>query len=144
MSRPFTVLLVEDELADAELFQDLLSEVAADIHVEHVENGQAALELLQRPGAQRPDLIVLDLNMPVMNGHDFLSQAKAVAELRAIPVMVLSTSDHPDDIHRAYDGYASGYVVKPGSYQEYTQVLDTVQAYWRGLVRLPRLEDLAR
>ncbi|BBN93781.1 response regulator receiver protein [Deinococcus grandis] len=144
MSRPFTVLLVEDELADAELFQDLLSEVAADIHVEHVENGQAALELLQRPGAQRPDLIVLDLNMPVMNGLDFLSQAKAVADLRAIPVMVLSTSDHPDDIHRAYDGYASGYVVKPGSYQEYTQVLDTVQAYWRGLVRLPRLEDLAR
>jgi len=144
MSRPFTVLLIEDELADAELFQDLLSEVAADIHVEHVENGQAALDLLQRPGAQRPDLIVLDLNMPVMNGHDFLSQAKAVAELRAIPVMVLSTSDHPDDIHRAYDGYASGYVVKPGSYQEYTQVLDTVQAYWRGLVRLPRLEDLAR
>ncbi|GGN48065.1 response regulator [Deinococcus daejeonensis] len=144
MSRPFTVLLVEDELADAELFQDLLSEVAADIHVEHVENGQAALELLQRPGAQRPDLIVLDLNMPVMNGHDFLSQAKAVSDLRAIPVMVLSTSDHPDDIHRAYDGYASGYVVKPGSYQEYTQVLDTVQAYWRGLVRLPRLEDLAR
>ncbi|WP_119672151.1 response regulator [Deinococcus sp. RM] len=144
MSRPFTVLLVEDELADAELFQDLLSEVAADIHVEHVENGQAALELLQRPGAHRPDLIVLDLNMPVMNGHDFLSQAKAVSDLRAIPVMVLSTSDHPDDIHRAYDGYASGYVVKPGSYQEYTQVLDTVQAYWRGLVRLPRLEDLAR
>ncbi len=144
MSRPFTVLLVEDELADAELFQDLLSEVAADIHVEHVENGQAALELLQRPQTPRPDLIVLDLNMPVMNGHDFLVQAKTVPELRAIPVMVLSTSDHPDDIHRAYDGYASGYVVKPGSYQEYTQVLDTVQAYWRGLVRLPRLEDLAR
>ena len=144
MSRPFTVLLVEDELADAELFQDLLSEVAADIHVEHVENGQAALELLQRPQTPRPDLIVLDLNMPVMNGHDFLVQAKTVPDLRAIPVMVLSTSDHPDDIHRAYDGYASGYVVKPGSYREYTQVLDTVQAYWRGLVRLPRLEDLAR
>lgn len=144
MSRPFTVLLVEDELADAELFRDLLAEVATDIHVEHVENGQAALERLQRPQAPRPDLIVLDLNMPVMNGHDFLVQAKTVPELRAIPVMVLSTSDHPDDIHRAYDGYASGYVVKPGSYQEYTQVLDTVQAYWRGLVRLPRLEDLAR
>ncbi len=144
MSRPFTVLLVEDEPADAELFQDLLAEVAADIRVEHAENGQAALDLLQRPGARRPDLIVLDLNMPVMNGHDFLSQAKAVTELRAIPVMVLSTSDHPDDIHRAYDAHAGGYVVKPGSYQEYTQVLDTVQAYWRGLVRLPRLEDLAR
>ena len=121
MSRPFTVLLVEDELADAELFQDLLAEVAADIRVEHVENGQAALELLQRPHAPRPDLIVLDLNMPVMNGHDFLVQAKTVPDLRAIPVMVLSTSDHPDDIHRAYDGYASGYVVKPGSYREYTR-----------------------
>ncbi|UBV42977.1 response regulator [Deinococcus taeanensis] len=146
MSRSFTVLLVEDELADAALFQDMLAEVTQEITVYHVEHGQEALDYLTRTGpyagAIRPDLIVLDLNMPVLNGHEFLAQAKVVADLRAIPVLVLSTSDHPEDIHRAYDGYASGYVVKPGTYQEYTQVLDTIQAYWRGLVKLPSLEEI--
>ncbi|GGK98128.1 response regulator [Deinococcus radiotolerans] len=142
MSRPFTLLLVEDELADAELFQDMLVEVAPDIQVTHVEHGQAALDHLTRTQPGRPDLIVLDLNMPVMNGHDFLAQAKTIPALRGIPVLVLSTSDHPEDIHRAYDGQASGYVLKPGTYQEYTQVLSTIQAYWRGLVKLPSVEEL--
>lgn len=145
--KPFTLLLVEDELADAALFQDMLAEVSSDVTVHHVENGQEALGFLTctrgYEDAPRPDLVVLDLNMPVMNGHDFLAQVKQLAAVRSIPVLVLSTSDHPDDIHRSYDGHASGYVVKPGTYEEYTRVLETVQGYWRGLVRLPSLEDVA-
>lgn len=142
---PFHLLLVEDELADALLFQDMLAEQDQDITVHHVQNGQEALHALAHPDrAPRPHLIVLDLNMPIMNGHEFLERVKAMPEVRSIPVLVLSTSEHPGDIHRAYDQQVSGYVVKPGNYQEYMHVLETIRAYWRGLVRLPSLEEVIR
>lgn len=146
-SKPFTLLLVEDDLADAALFQDLLLDATTDIDLHHVGNGQEALDFLTRApghsGAPRPDLIVLDLNMPVMNGHDFLTQVKRLPELRSIPVLVLSTSEHPHDIHQSYDRYASGYIVKPGNFQEYNQMLDMVMSYWRGALRLPSIEEVA-
>jgi CheY-like chemotaxis protein len=142
---PFHLLLVEDELADALLFQDMLSEQDQDIIVHHVQNGQEALDHLAHPDrSPRPQLVVLDLNMPIMNGHEFMERIKAIHEVRSIPVLVLSTSEHPSDIHRAYDQQVSGYVVKPGNYQEYMQVLETIRAYWRGLVRLPSLEEVLR
>lgn len=144
--KPFTLLLVEDEPADAALFQDMLADVAPEITVHHVEHGQEALNFLSRQAghrdAPRPDLVVLDLNMPVMSGHDFLAEVKQPGPLRAIPVLVLSTSEHAEDVQRSYDGQASGYVVKPGTYQEYTRVLETVQAYWRGIVRLPTFGEI--
>ncbi|MDV6374104.1 response regulator [Deinococcus arenicola] len=144
-SAPFRLLLVEDELADALLFQDMLSEQDQDITVHHVQNGQEALAYLCEPGhPPRPHLIVLDLNMPVMNGHEFLTRIKALPAVRSIPVLVLSTSEHPGDIQRAYEGQVSGYVVKPGSYPEYMHVLETIRAYWRGLVRLPSLEEVVQ
>ncbi|MFK7604308.1 response regulator [Deinococcus sp. SM5_A1] len=142
-SPPFHLLLVEDELADALLFQDMLSEQDQEITVHHVQNGQEALDYLCEPApGPRPHLIVLDLNMPIMNGHEFLERVKSLPEVRSIPVLVLSTSEHPSDIHRAYEGQVSGYVVKPGNYQEYMHVLETIRAYWRGLVRLPSLEEV--
>ncbi|ADV68138.1 response regulator [Deinococcus maricopensis] len=140
---PFTLLLVEDELADAALFQEMLSEVAEEIMVHHVENGQEAWAFLTGGADFRPDLVVLDLNMPVMDGHAFLRRAKADERLRSIPVLVLSTSEHPEDVQRSYEGHASGYVVKPGTYAEYTRVLQTVEAYWRGVLRLPTLGEVA-
>ncbi|WP_019010741.1 response regulator [Deinococcus aquatilis] len=148
MSRaPFTVLLVEDELADALMFQEMLEEVSADVSFHHVVNGQEALHFLNRAegyvAVPIPDLIVLDLNMPVMNGHDFLRRAKSLDGLRRIPVLVLSTSDDPNDIHRSYDRQASGYVVKPSTYAEYTRIMATIDAYWRGVVRLPTLSDMS-
>ncbi|UQN09618.1 response regulator [Deinococcus sp. QL22] len=143
---PFTVLLVEDELADALMFQEMLEEVSADISFHHVVNGQDALHFLNRTKEYAevpvPHLIVLDLNMPVMNGHDFLRRAKSIDGLRRIPVLVLSTSNNPDDIHRSYDEQASGYVVKPSTYAEYARIMGTIEAYWRGVVRLPTLADL--
>lgn len=143
---PFHLLLVEDEPADAALFEELLLETSPGISVHHAQHGRDALALLTRePGferAPRPDLVVLDLNMPVMNGHEFLARVKAIETLRSIPVLVLSTSDHPSDVYRAYDRFASGYVVKPATYQEYTRVLETIDAYWKGLMQLPTLEQV--
>ena len=149
--RHFVILLVEDELADAALFGELLSEISPDIELYNVENGQQALDFLTDQGSvsqtvgaprPRPHLIVLDLNMPVMNGNEFLRQAKTRDDRRSIPVLVLTTSDSPDDIQRAYHDHASGYVVKPGTYEEYHQLLKTIEGYWRGTLKLPTVEQL--
>lgn len=146
VSDAFTVLLVEDELADAALFQEMLADVSPEITVEHVYHGGEALQYLlgKAPytGRPRPNLVVLDLNMPVMNGHEFLREVKGHEHLRALPVLVLSTSDRPQDVQRSYHGFASGYVVKPGTYAEYTRVLTAVESYWRGVLRLPTIGDL--
>ncbi|WP_295819128.1 response regulator [uncultured Deinococcus sp.] len=147
VAAPFTILLVEDEQADALMFQEMMSEVSPDVHVHHVVNGRDALQALTRaPGhslTPQPHLIVLDLNMPVMNGHEFLKRAKALDGVRRIPVLVLTTSTDASDIATSYDAHASGYVVKPSTYQEFMAVMQTIRSYWQGMVRLPALEDLA-
>ncbi len=144
---PFHLLLVEDEFADAELFSELISEISPEIKIHHVTNGQEALDFVTLRGqyaqAPFPHLIVLDLNMPVMNGHDFLRRAKREDRARSIPVLVLSTSDHPRDITQAYHEYASSYVVKPGSFDEYRNLLALIESYWRGAVRLPTVEQIS-
>ena len=144
---PFHLLLVEDEFADAELFTELISEISEDICVYHVPDGQQALEFLMRQGqyphVPLPHLIVLDLNMPVMNGHEFLKRAKREDRARSIPVLVLSTSDDPRDVRQAYHEYANSYVVKPGSFAEYRNLLALIESYWRGAVRLPTVEQLS-
>lgn len=140
------LLLVEDEQTDAELFTELLNEVASQTNVIHAANGREALDYLQHLGqeaegeplGERPNLIVVDLNMPVMNGHDFLKHAKTDERLKDIPVLVLSTSDHADDVQRAYEAQASGYLVKPTSFQEYTDMLRVMTSYWGQLMRLPK------
>ena len=137
---------MEDEPADAELFIELMGEMSHGIAVHHVSNGQEALNFLARGSgygqATLPDLIVLDLNMPVMSGHEFLKRAKNDDRARAIPVLVLSTSDDPRDIQKAYHEYASGYVVKPGNFSEYRELLNVIEGYWRGAVRLPTVEQM--
>jgi len=98
----FHLLLVEDELADAELFIELLGEISTEFQVHHVLNGQSALDFVKRQGehvsAPFPNLIVLDLNMPGMSGHEFLRRAKQEPQARSIPVLVLTTSDNPADV----------------------------------------------
>jgi len=143
---PFHLLLVEDEQADAELFTELLHEISEGILVHHVPNGLVALNFVTLQGeyalAPFPHLIVLDLNMPVMSGHEFLKRAKNDDRARTIPVLVLSTSDNPNDIQKSYHEYASGYVVKPGNFSEYRNLLNVIEGYWRGAVRLPTLEQV--
>lgn len=145
---PFHLLLVEDEYADAELFSELLSEVSNDIELHHVLNGQEALDFVtlqgQYTGAPFPNLIVLDINMPVMNGHEFLRRAKRDPRARTIPVLVLSTSDNPRDITEAYHEYASSYVVKPGSFAEYRDLIALIGSYWRGAVQLPTVDQIVQ
>ncbi|MFC3834828.1 response regulator [uncultured Deinococcus sp.] len=143
---PFHLLLVDDEVADAELFEEIFREDFPDVVITRALNGQEALDHLARsetdPAVARPQLIVLDLNMPVMNGHDFLQRAKAHATYRSIPVLILSTSSGAQDVQRSYHNFASGYAVKPASYAELQALIQRISEYWRGAVVLPRIEQL--
>ncbi|RAJ44715.1 response regulator receiver domain-containing protein [Kitasatospora sp. SolWspMP-SS2h] len=128
-ARAFDVLLVEDDVADAMLIEEALTERGTRNLVQ-VTDGLAALEHLRDPGTVRPDLIVLDLNMPRMNGRDLLRVLKSDEDLRTIPVVVLTTSAAPDDVTGAYSSHANAYVTKPVNLAEFEQAVQSIDAFY--------------
>ncbi|MEU1122504.1 response regulator [Streptomyces sp. NPDC005899] len=128
-ARAFDVLLVEDDVADAMLIEEALCERGARNLVQ-VTDGVAALEYLRTPGSVRPDLIVLDLNMPRMNGRDLLRILKADEDLQSIPVVVLTTSAAPDDVNGAYISHANAYVTKPVNLADFEQAVQSIDAFY--------------
>ncbi|OBQ49810.1 transcriptional regulator [Streptomyces sp. H-KF8] len=137
-ARPFDVLLVEDDIADAMLIEEALSERGARNLVQ-VTDGVAALEHLRTPGTPRPDLIVLDLNMPRMNGRDLLKVLKNDDDLQTIPVVVLTTSTAPDDVTGAYSSHANAYVTKPVNLEEFEQAVQSIDSFYLDTATRPRL-----
>ena len=139
---PVEILLVEDNEDDIELTQLAFeqSKMLNNLHV--ARDGIEGLEFLRREGqfagAARPDLILLDLNMPRMDGREMLAEMKEDDELKRIPVVVLTTSDAQDDILRAYDMHANSYLTKPVDFSEFVKVATRIADYWFALVRLPR------
>ena len=137
----FVILLAEDEPADAHLVKTALTEneIPADLH--HVVDGVDALEFLHKKGpyqnVPKPDLILLDLNMPRMNGREFLAAAKADDVLDSIPVVVLTTSDVERDIVSSYKLGAAGYITKPVDMDQFIDAIRQVGTYWFALARLP-------
>ncbi|MFE6937428.1 response regulator [Streptomyces sp. NPDC057699] len=136
-SRAFDVLLVEDDIADAMLIEEALAERGARNLVQ-VTDGVAALEHLRAPGNSRPDLIVLDLNMPRMNGRELLKVLKNDEDLHTIPVVVLTTSTAPDDVTGAYSSHANAYVTKPVNLQEFEQAVQSIDAFYLDTATRPR------
>ncbi|WP_030722093.1 response regulator [Streptomyces sp. NRRL F-2580] len=128
-ARPIDVLLVEDDIADAMLIEEALAERGARNLVQATD-GVAALEHLRNPDSPRPDLIVLDLNMPRMNGRDLLRILKNDADLRTIPVVVLTTSSAPDDVAGAYTSHANAYVTKPVNLEEFEQAVQSIDSFY--------------
>lgn len=139
-THPYDVLLVEDDLADAMLIQDALAERGAR-HLTQVEDGMAALDHLRDPANPRPDLIVLDLNMPRMNGREFLSIVKEDPELRTIPIVVLTTSSAPDDVAGAYRQHANAYVTKPVNLAEFEEAVRSIDAFYLDVAAKPPRTD---
>lgn len=136
---PFEILLVEDEPADVHLVKLALDQGKIDCCLHHVADGVAALAYLRgRINASRPDLILLDLNMPRMNGREFLATVKADAQLVAIPVVVLTTSAVEQDVAEAYRLGAAGYVVKPADMHQFFNSINQLCTYWFTVARLPR------
>jgi len=140
-TQPFVVLLVEDEPADAHLVRITLREnrLLVDLHV--TRDGVEALEFLRRQTpyekTPRPDLILLDLNMPRMDGREFLAAIKADSALSAIPVVVLTTSDVERDVVASYQLQAAGYITKPVDMEQFSSAIRSLGNYWFALVRLP-------
>ena len=135
------ILLVEDNEADVELAQEALelAKVANRLHV--VYSGEEALQFLRREpphaDAPRPDLIFLDLNLPGINGREVLAEVKEDPQLKIIPVLVLTTSQADEDIHRAYELHANAYVRKPIKLETLVDVVQTIEGFWLGVVQLP-------
>ncbi|MGW5526718.1 response regulator [Streptomyces xanthochromogenes] len=128
-ARAFDVLLVEDDIADAMLIEEALSERGARNLVQATD-GVAALEHLRDPDSVRPDLIVLDLNMPRMNGRELLRVLKTDEDFQTIPVVVLTTSSAPDDVTDAYSSHANAYVTKPVNLQEFEQAVQSIDTFY--------------
>lgn len=137
---PFEILLLEDEPADAYLIKLALKENKVFCNLHHVEDGVEGLAFVRRQGphaeAPRPDLILLDLNMPRMDGREFLRELKADPALRGIPVLVLTTSSAESDISESYMSGASGFVTKPVEMDRFSEVMRQIGDYWFVAVRL--------
>ena len=138
--RPARILLVEDSVADHKLVQMALAESGGDTELLHADDGAAALVVLDEVVAgrhPRPDVVLLDLNMPRASGVDVLRRVKGDPDLRTIPVVVFSTSRSDVDVAVAYECGAIAYVVKPLDLQRFMTVVRSIEEHWTGVVRLP-------
>ena len=124
------ILLVEDDQVDAMTVRRALKELHVTNRLEHVENGEEALDYLCDSDKESPCLILLDLNMPVMNGIEFLQAVKRAPELRLFPVVVLTTSDEQKDKVETFDLGVAGYMRKPVDYRQFVEIIRTIDAYW--------------
>lgn len=139
----FEVLLVEDSPGDAQLVEEALAESGSEtIALRVVGDGRSAIDYLGRRGAYgdapRPQLILLDLNLPQFDGRDVLRAVKSDDDLKHIPVIVLTTSDAPEDIETAYRLQANCYVTKPNGFDEFVAVVRSIENFWTSVARIPR------
>jgi two-component system, chemotaxis family, response regulator Rcp1 len=141
MVRPIELLLVEDSEPDVRLTQEALHEAKVHNRLWVAEDGVEAMEFLRRQGrhanAPRPDVILLDLNLPRKDGRQVLKEIKADDSLRRIPVVVLTTSKSEEDVLRAYDLHANCYITKPVDFNRFMEVVKSVENFWLTVVRLP-------
>lgn len=138
------VLLVEDDPGDVELTKEglLTAKMLVNLHV--VDDGEKALKYLRKETpyteAVRPDIILLDLNMPRKDGKETLQEIKAEPSLRSIPVVILTTSEAETDIVKCYDLGANCYITKPISFEAFTKVVAMIEEFWFTIVRMPSKE----
>jgi len=141
LHRPIEILLVEDSPADILITREAFEEARLMNAIHVVEDGVQALEFLRREGryasAPRPDLILLDLNLPRKNGREVLAEIKADESFKIIPVIVLTTSNSSEDILQAYDLHANCYVVKPVGFENFLKAVQSIRNFWFSVVALP-------
>jgi two-component system, chemotaxis family, response regulator Rcp1 len=130
------ILLVEDSEADVRLTIEALKEgkIRNTVHVAH--DGESAMAFLRDPMRRRPDLILLDLNLPGMDGREVLAEVKADPELAVIPVVVLTTSRAQEDILRTYQLHANCFITKPVDLDQFMRVVQSIEEFWFTVVRL--------
>ncbi|MCA9472480.1 MAG: response regulator [Nitrospirales bacterium] len=140
-SNPIHVLMVEDDEEDVELTKVALSKSKVALDLQVVENGAEAMSYLKKaPPYQdrpRPDLILLDLNLPRKNGREVLADLQNDESLRLIPVIILTTSDQDEDVLRTYELGANCYITKPVGLEQFSKVVNAIDHFWFSIVKLP-------
>ncbi len=129
-TRTYRVLLVEDDAADAMLIEEALFEHGTARTIVKAEDGVAALDYLRETVGRLPDLIILDLNMPRMNGRELLEVLKSDEQLKLIPIVVLTTSASPEDVSGAYHRHANAYVTKPVNLDDFTTAVRSIDNFY--------------
>ncbi|MGA8303044.1 MAG: response regulator [Thermoplasmata archaeon] len=139
--RPVQILIVEDNPADARLVREVMRDSKVLNEIQWVPDGVEAIAFLRHQGkyasAPRPNLIFLDLNMPRKDGREVLTEIKADESLRRIPIVVMTSSQAEEDIARAYDQHANCYVRKPIDFQQFHEVVKSLETFWFATVELP-------
>lgn len=139
--RPMEILLVDDNPGDVRLTAEALKDGEVENRLHTAKDGMEAIAFLRRKGrytdAPRPDLILLDLNMPRMNGRQVLAEIKEDSALRHIPVVILTGSREMDDIVNTYDLHANCYVTKPIDFEQFTTMVKSITDFWLTIVKLP-------
>lgn len=140
--RVIEILLVEDNPADVRLTREAFKEGRIDNRLNVAKDGVEALEYLQRrgryAGATRPDMILLDLNLPKKDGREVLAEIKVDEQLCGIPVVILSTSQNEDDVRSSYDLHANCYISKPVDLDQFISVVHSIEKFWLEVAQLPR------
>jgi CheY-like chemotaxis protein len=138
---PRRILLVEDDPGNVRLAQEAFKESAAPPLLDVVDNGEDAMAFLRGQGrygdAVRPDLILLDLNLPKKNGHEVLVEIKSDTRLRCIPVIILTTSSNEQDVIHTYNNSGNCYITKPADLDDFMRVIGMIERFWLSLVTLP-------
>ncbi len=139
-----TVLLIEDNLRDVRLTQRAFAQASLSHNLRVVRDGDEALAYLYREGeykdpssAPRPDVILLDLNLPRMGGHEVLRRLKLDPRFKSVPIIVLTTSGRPDDVRQAYEEGANAYLLKPVEFARFTEMLEQFGKFWFETIELP-------
>ncbi len=142
IGKPIEILLVEDNAGDVRLTREVLKEGGINSTLRVAMDGEEALRLLRKEGEfaglPSPDLILLDLNLPRMNGIEVLRVVKADRSLLRIPVVVMTTSEADEDVCAAYDLHANCYIAKPVDFNSFMEVIETIKGFWLTIVTLPK------
>jgi CheY-like chemotaxis protein len=139
--RPVEVLLIEDNPGDVRLLQEAFRELQANIHLQIARDGAEGIEAVEKQAANGtriwPDLILLDLNLPKISGHDVLARIKSDPRTRRIPIIVLTSSRAEVDVRRAYDSHANAYLRKPSTLDDLISAANQIKSFWLECVTLP-------
>jgi CheY-like chemotaxis protein len=145
MKKEISILLVEDNEGDIILTLEALKEAKINNEINVVRDGDAALQYLGKEGqykdAETPDLILLDINLPKVDGIEVLAKIKSNEVLMVIPVVMLTTSDSEKDIFQSYQSHANCYITKPVNFENFIEVVQTIKDFWINIVRLPKIND---
>ena len=140
------ILLVEDNEGDVVLVEEVFQEAKIRNMISIAEDGEEAMLFLNKEGkfsdAPRPDIILLDLNLPRKDGREVLKEIKGDDDLKTIPVVVLTTSKAEEDILKSYDLHANSYITKPVDFDQFIRVIKSIEDFWLDVVKLPSKDNL--